>query len=92
MYNMEELTEKVHQLKELERQKDDIETKISILKEYIQEIMTAEGVTELVGDDWKVTWSTVESRRFDQSGFKASHPDLFEEFRVLSESRRFTVK
>ena len=54
--------------------------------------MDKRGVTELVGDDWKITWNFYGSSRFDQRGFKDDHPDLYEAYRHEYEARRFSVK
>lgn len=92
MRSIEELTEKVHELRGLEMTISSLETRLSILKDEIKEEMEERSVEELVGDDWKVTWKSYTSSRFDQGNFKAIHPDLYEEFKTISESRRFTVK
>lgn len=92
MTSKKKLTEKVHRLRELENQISILETEAENIKDELKSIMMKEGVDELTGDDWKVTWKKVLSSRFDQSNFKASHPDLFESFKVISESRRFNVK
>lgn len=92
MYNLEELTEKVHRLKELMRQAEDINTTIDNIKNDIKAHMEKNDLTELVGEDWKVTWKSIDSMRFDQKSFSSKHPELFESFKVSSSSRRFDVK
>lgn len=92
MCSKKKLDEKVHLLKELMRQSDDLNTRIENLKNELKEEMTTRGVSELKGEDWIVDWSTVSSNRFDQTAFKLAHPELYEKFKKLSESRRFTVK
>lgn len=48
----------------------------------------------LTGPDGKAlaTWTSQTARRFDSSAFKAAHPDLYETFRVASQSRVFRLK
>jgi len=38
-----------------------------------------------------VSWKTMETKRFDQSAFAKSHPDLFATFQKVSTTRRFVV-
>lgn len=92
MMNIEELTEKVRLFKQLDREASDLNTRIENIKNELKEEMTARGVDELKGEDWVITWKTVESKRLDQSLFKSAHPDIFEKFTSISESKRFTVK
>lgn len=91
MYNNEELNEMVHRLRELNREAEEINSLIESIKNDLKSEMTERGEYELVGDDWKITWNLVSSRRFNQSLFKSSHPDLFEHYLALSESRRFIL-
>ena len=45
----------------------------------------------LAGADYKITWKTVTSSRFDSTAFKKAMPELAERFTKSSTSRRFTV-
>lgn len=53
----------------------------------------AEAAT-LTGPDGKAlaTWTTQTARRFDSAAFKVARPDLYETFRVASQSRVFRLK
>lgn len=92
MCSMKKLTEKVHLLRELERQAEDIETQINILKDELKSEMDKRCVDELIGPDWKVTWKTVNSSRFDQKSFKESNPNLYESFVVVNSYKKFSVR
>ena len=92
MYSQKKLTEKVHRLRELERQMSDIEIEIENLKDALKSDMDKRGVTELVGDDWKITWNFYGSSRFDQKEFKEDHPELYEQYQREYASRKFLVK
>ena len=39
-----------------------------------------------------LTWKTQETNRFDQTAFKETHPELFEQFKKASTSRVFRIK
>lgn len=93
MENVNEWMElKVRELKKLEEKKSIIDSKIESIKKEIQDEMTTNNTYEYSGEDWKVTRDMVSSNRFDQSAFKAVHPRLFEQFKKLSESRRFITE
>lgn len=92
MCNNKKLAEKVHLLKQLEREQEGLEAKINNLKNEIKEELTKRGVNELEGEDWKVTWNPYTTTRFDQSKFKTAYPDLYEQFKISSESRKFVTK
>lgn len=92
MFSQKKLTERVHKLKELERQEQDLHTQIENLKNEIKREMENRGVDQLIGEDWQVSWTQVTTNRFNQSAFKKEHPHLFESFVAPSFSRRFTVK
>ena len=45
----------------------------------------------LTGADYKITWKTVTSSRFDSTAFKKAMPELAERFTRSTTSRRFVV-
>ena len=53
--------------------------------------MTAIDADTLTGADYKITWKTVTSSRFDSTAFKKAMPELAERFTKSTTSRRFTV-
>ena len=53
--------------------------------------MTAIDADTLAGADYKITWKTVTSSRFDSTAFKKAMPELAERFIKSTTSRRFTV-
>ena len=92
MISQKKLDEKVKILKALKREYEDLETQIKNLEEELKSEMLSRGVTELKGEDWIITWTTIQSNRFNQSAFRSVHPDLFESFKSITESKRFLVK
>ena len=87
----EMIEQKVKELKKLRSRRDALDKQIEDLESLIKAEMTAQNQYEFSGEDWKVTWNIVSSSRFDQSSFKEAHPKLFEQFKKLSESRRFNL-
>lgn len=91
MYNENELNEKVHALRQMKKEAEDLAAKIKSIEDELKTEMTERGVDELSGDDWKITWKVVGSNRLDQSAFKTLYPDLYESLKTYSESRRFLL-
>jgi len=86
-----EITAKVHELRELRRMADELATEIEAIQDVIKAHMTAAGTEELSGSDFKVTWKTCTSNRFDSTAFKKAQPDVYAAFMTTSVSRRFIV-
>lgn len=89
---MKKMEAKVKELKELRAAREKLDKSISEVETWIKDEMEREHKYEFEGDDWKVSWKMVSSLRFNQSLFKDAYPDIFEQYKTLSESRRFTVQ
>lgn len=56
------------------------------------EIISLMGDNEIVIDGAdKVTYKAIQSSRFDSNGFKKSYPDLYNEYCIQSEYKRFGI-
>ena len=86
-----ELTCKVRELKELKLFAEEIAAQITGLEDEVKAEMTAMGVEELVLDVFKIKWTKYTSTRFDATGFKAAHKDIYDLFAKPVEARRFSV-
>ena len=86
-----EITASVHELRELKRMKEELETQIEALTDGIKAYMTAENKDEISGTDWKCTWKDVQNTRFDSKAFKADNPGLYGRYSVTTTTRRFSV-
>ena len=91
MMTNEMIEVEVMELKKLRSKRNQLDKKIEAIENRIKDEMTFQGKYEFSGEGWKVTWNMVQSSRFDQSSFKEAHPKLFEQFKKLSESRRFNL-
>lgn len=90
--SINEITATVHELRELLRMEEELNSQIEALKDQIKAHMTGEGTDTLSGTDYKVTWKEVESTRFDTIAFKKAHADLYAAFSGKTVSKRFLVK
>ena len=86
-----EMNGKIKELRELRRMADELNAEIEAITDSIKAEMSAKEVDELAGNDWKVTWKLVKSRRFDSTAFKRTHAELYDQYCTESASRRFVL-
>ena len=92
MMNRNELQNKVNDLRELRRMADELEAEISAIQDSIKNYMTAAGVDEINGTDFKVTWKNVTSQRFDKTAMiQTFGQDCYNGFCKPVTIRRFCV-
>ena len=90
MSNME-IQSKINDLRELRRMAEELEAEITAIQDSIKAHMTASGVEELAGADYKVSWKAVTSSRLDTTALRKALPDVAERFTKTSTTRRFCV-
>ena len=73
----------IQEVAKLQKEQSLIEQEI---KMYMEDNETA------VSDHYKVSWSNVDSTRFDTKRFKMEKPELYKEYAMTSTSRRFQIK
>ena len=86
-----EIQSKVNELRELRRMADELAAEIEAAQDAIKAHMTAIDADTLTGTDYKITWKSVTSSRFDSTAFKKAMPELAERFTKSTTSRRFVV-
>lgn len=86
-----ELDAKVKELRELRRLAEELAAEIDGLTDTIKAEMTARGVDELSGTDWKATFKAVTSSRLDTAALKKALPDVAAAFTKQSSTRRFVL-
>ena len=86
-----ELAAKVRDLKRLKQMAEKLAAEIMAIEDDIKAEMTAQGVSEMLVDVFKVRWTKVLSKRFDTTAFKATHADLYGQYVKEVEMRRFSV-
>lgn len=74
--------ELVQMIGKMEKEKDTIDQKIKL------EMQDAAYATT---EDYRIAWTTNESRRLDSKRFKEEHPKLYDSYCKTINSRRFTV-
>lgn len=86
-----EMDTKIKEIRELKRMQEELTAELDALADEVKRHMDAEGVDTISGADWKVTYKTVTSSRFDSTAFKKAMPELAERFTRSTTSRRFVV-
>lgn len=66
-------------------------SEIEAAQDAIKAHMTAIDADTLTGIDYKITWKSATSSRFDSTAFKKAMPELAERFTKSTTSRRFVV-
>jgi len=86
---LESLVQKFVELKEkeeaLKKEKEEIANRIKSFMEECERI-------EFEHLPYRVCWKSHSSKKFDAKAFKQDHPDLYQSYLTLCESRRFEVK
>ena len=80
---------KVHELMELKRMKEELDSEIVQIEDEIKVIMGNEEM--LVAGAYKVSWKPVTSSRLDSTALKKALPDIAERFMKSATTRRFCV-
>ncbi len=76
-------TELLNQIAGLEQEQKQIEQEIKL---FMQDNESA------VSDNYRVTWTNVDSTRLDTRRIKAEKPEIYEKFSKVTSSRRLTIK
>ena len=86
-----EITSKIAALKELEDLIEEAKAEAEALRDDIKTEMLNRNIEELEVGQYIIRWTCVLSQRFDTTGFKKSHADLYKEFTKQIASRRFSI-
>lgn len=89
--SMNELEQKVTELRELRRMQDDLAAEIAAAEDDLKAYMAANNADTLHGPSFKITWKEVTSSRLDSKALKAAAPTIWEQFTRITTTRRFIV-
>lgn len=87
--SINEITAKIKELKSLQALIEEAEAEAEALKDQIKKEMGES--EELRAGEYKVTYKTVKSSRFDSKSLKAELPEIAERYTVSTEYRRFAI-
>ena len=80
---------KVKELLELKRMKEELEAEITSMEDEIKQVMGEEET--LLAGAFKVSWKTFTSSRFDSVRFKKEHAELAAAYTKQTTARRFSI-
>ncbi|MBE6953354.1 MAG: hypothetical protein E7452_07365 [Ruminococcaceae bacterium] len=86
-----EITKKIEELKELEALIEEAKTEAEAIRDEIKTEMLKRDTEEMEAGQYIIRWTSVLSQRFDTTGFKKTHEDLYKEFSKQIASRRFSI-
>ena len=86
-----EITKKIEELKELEALIEEAKTEAEAIRDEIKTEMLKRDTEEMEAGQYIIRWTSVLSQRFDTTGFKKAHADLYKEYTKQVASRRFTI-
>ena len=89
--SMNELEQKVAQLRELRRMQDELAAEIAATEDELKAYMAANNADTLHGPSFKITWTEVTSSRLDSKALKAAAPTIWEQFTRQTTTRRFVL-
>jgi len=78
-------------LKSLKADAKSLEGLIALREDRIKLYMGDAAILSMNGTP-SITWKEQQSKRFDQTAFKAAYPDLFEQFTKVAASRVFRIR
>lgn len=89
--SMNEMENKVKELRELRNMADDLATEIAAIEDELKAHMKDNGMDEIRGASFKITWKEVTTSRLDSKALKAAVPELIARFTKTTTSRRFIL-
>lgn len=90
--NTNDLTNKVHELRELSAMLEEINAEIKALQHEIKDHMQRINVDTLSGTDYKITYKPVQSSRIDTAALKRTLPDIAQQFMKQTSYMRFDLR
>lgn len=87
----QELIAKIEELNQWEALMEEAKNEAEALRDAIKAEMLQQDTEEMIIGTYIVRWTSVLSNRFDTTGFKKVHSDLYKEYTKQVASRRFTI-
>ena len=85
-----EIQNKARELKELKTMKEELENEIAAIEDALKAAMGDK--EEMFCGEYKLTYQTVSTSRFDSTAFKKEHADLAAAYTKSTTYRRFSVR
>lgn len=82
---------RIMEVKELKRQKKELEDRIAELENSLKDEMKTRGTNELVLDGWTLRLTETSTNKFDTKAFKADFDKLYEQYCNQTVGTRFYI-
>ena len=79
----------IHEILELKRMREELDTEIASLEDNIKAVMGDE--EHLTAGAYKVSWKTFTSSRVDTTALKKDLPDIAAQYTKQTTARRFSI-
>ncbi len=86
-----EIITKIEALNEWEALMEEAKAEVEALRDSIKAEMMERDTEELTAGQYIIRWTSILSNRFDTTGFKKLHAELYKSFTKQTNSRRFTI-
>ncbi len=86
-----EIISKIEEIRQLEELIAEASAEAEILRNAIKQQMLLEDTEEMEVGQYMVRYTNILTQRFDTTGFKKAHSELYKSFIKQSASRRFTI-
>ena len=87
-----ELENKVNDLQELKRMREDLEAEITAIEDSIKAHMTEAGIDSFTAGAFRVDWKTIISSRLDTTAMKKAFPaEVLQPYMKTTTTKRFSV-
>lgn len=87
-----EITNKIKELRELQRMAEEITAEIDAIKDSIKNHMEAINAETLSGTDYKISYKTVNSSRLDSAALKKELPEIAAQYTKNTIYKRLDIK
>ena len=92
MMKQDELNTKVARLRQLRCLTAQMESEANALEAEVKQYMDTNGIQTLIGSDWKISYKTVESHRFDRAAMiQRFGQECYDNFCCSTVTRRFVL-
>lgn len=92
MQGTKEISELVAQLRNLQRERDNLDAEIEAIKDLIKEELTQVAEDTILGEDYVVTWKEVTRSTIDSKSLRNHLPEVAKQFTRTSTYRQFLLK
>lgn len=89
--SMNELNAKAREYFDIQAMIAELEAEAEAIKDVMKAAMVEAGQEEINGAGWRATWHNTTTNRFDTTGFKKAHADLYKAFTKTTTGTRFTL-